>query len=130
MPFPHCTLFPGQHATVDCAYGFTAVSLAAGVVSGNADVTCSVYQLNREDCHIQGSTGVTYTNPEGGMRGLLALSHSATLRMSDGAGARCPFGTNLAGTLTPELSGHQRHRRPDFPQGLGRAVRRDHGRSR
>jgi hypothetical protein len=100
VTFPSCRL-AGQHATVDCTYGLTAASLAAGVVSGTADVTCSVYQVSREDCHVQGSTAGTYTNPAGGVRGLLGLSHSATLRVFDGSGARCPLGTNVAGTLTP-----------------------------
>jgi hypothetical protein len=98
LTFPSCRL-AGPHATIDCAYGFTATSFAAGVVTGSADVTCSVYQVSREDCHVQGSTAGTYTNPA--PRGLLALSHSATLRVFDGTGGRCPLGTNVAGTLTP-----------------------------
>jgi hypothetical protein len=100
MTFPSCRLATG-HATMDCAYGFTGVALASGVVSGSADVTCGFYQVNRETCHIQGSTAGTYTNPEGGGRGLLAFSHSATLRMFDGSGGRCSLGTNVAMTLTP-----------------------------
>jgi hypothetical protein len=101
MTFPSCRFPGGQHSTVDCAYGLTPASVSGHVLSGFIDVTCSVYQLNREDCHFQGTTVETYTNPETGLRGLLALHHSSTLRLFDGSGGRCPLGTNVAMTLTP-----------------------------
>jgi hypothetical protein len=100
VTFPSCRL-AGQHATVDCAYGLTALSFSSPDVTGLIDVTCSVYQLAREDCHIHGRTSGTYINPAGAVRGALAIPHSASLAAFDGSGFRCPLGNNVAGTLTP-----------------------------
>jgi hypothetical protein len=98
MVSPSCRA-AGQHATEDCVYGDTGVSIVSGVTTMTEDYTCDVYQLSRASCHLQGEMTVTYTNPA--PRGLFARSHSSTVRVFDGTGGRCPLGTNVAGTLTP-----------------------------
>jgi hypothetical protein len=100
MTFTGCRLLGTVNATMDCGYTFTAASLALGVTNGSVDITCGVYQSGLKACHIGDRTPGTYTNPAGATAGLLTLSHSNTLTITNGAGT-CPIGNGVTATLMP-----------------------------
>jgi hypothetical protein len=89
----------GLATGLHCDYTLTANAFAAGVASGNADLTCGLFVAGREICHIEGPTAFSYTN---GAAGVLALPHSNTLVVTNGSGGgSCPLGSNDRVTLSP-----------------------------
>jgi hypothetical protein len=95
--FTGCSL-AGQSATEHCTATVTALTfISPGMTYYDIDLLCTVYQLGQKTCQIEGSTPGTYTN---GAAGVFALSHSSTLRVTNGAVA-CRLGNGVSGTLTP-----------------------------
>lgn len=87
----------GISVTATCTYTITANSWAAGVTSGNADVTC-LSEVNPSGsiiCVTHGPTAGTFTNPSGSTPARGTLTASSTVRVTNGASS-CPLGTGLA----------------------------------
>jgi hypothetical protein len=81
-----------------CVYALTANSYAAPTVSGDADVTCSLSQVGRAICHLEGRMAANYTSNAGD--GTLSLPTSRTLRVTDVTAGSC----SRLGTGTAHLS--------------------------
>jgi hypothetical protein len=92
--FTGCRL-AGVVTTGHCSFAFTADLISSGVVFGNADVTCDLYEVGRRVCHVEGPTVATYTNPESGSRGIFAFPHSSTQTVTDVDIVRCRLGNNV-----------------------------------
>ncbi len=90
VTFSGCSL-SGISTGVDCAYTLTGTTQSAGVTTGDADVTCRVYQFNAQVCHIDGSVHGLYTNPTAGV-GTLTITTGGALITRNPASGTCPLG--------------------------------------
>jgi hypothetical protein len=97
IAFNACQLV-GITASVNCTYALTANTYAFPTVTGDADVTCSVVQVGRGVCHIEGRTSGNYTSNVGD--GTLSVPTSRTLRVTDVTAGSC----SRLGTGTAHLS--------------------------
>ncbi len=89
---------------VHCNYTLTASAWVVGppaVTSGNVDATCNVYQGGANICKIEGTTPGHYINPNPGT-GSLILTHSSTLRTTNGPVGTCPLNPGEPATLTTQ----------------------------
>jgi hypothetical protein len=103
MSFTNC-LGLSLPTPITCGYSLTTSTAPVGLVfSGTADILCSVTQFGTEICKIEGQTASSYTNPSGTTAGKLTLSHSSTLRTTNGTGGTCPLGAGEPLTLTTQV---------------------------
>ena len=101
VTFDGCRLL-SLNAHMHCHVGLTGTTFSAGVTSGSADVTCSVYQAGVNVCHIFGSTAVSYTNPNGATAGRISIPVANTLVTSNPASGTCPLGNGERVSLTAQ----------------------------
>ncbi len=90
VTFSGCSL-SGISTGVDCAYTLTGTTQpVATQVTGDADVTCRVYQFNAQVCHIDGSVHGIYTYAAG--LGTLTITTGGNLITRNPASGSCPLG--------------------------------------
>jgi hypothetical protein len=98
--FTGCTI-SGSATNVECSYKLTGISQPTpGITTGGADVTCGVYLIGQEICHISGSVHGHYVNPNPPTAGRLTVTAGLGLRLSNGPTGSCPLGNGDAGSLT------------------------------
>jgi hypothetical protein len=100
--FTSCTL-SGQTVSVECGVTLTGTAWDSGtpaVTTGTADVTCGVYLTGTKICHIEGNVHGHYINASGTTPGVLTVTPSSNLTLTNGAAGTCPLGNGDKGSLT------------------------------
>jgi hypothetical protein len=98
--FTGCTI-SGSATSVECGYTLTGTTQpTANITTGTADVTCGVYLTGTKICHIEGNVHGHYINASGTTPGVLTVTPSSNLTLTNGAAGTCPLGNGDKGSLT------------------------------